>query len=348
MRPGPLAALLLALVALPWQVAAAQQTFSDAPEASGIEARLPALRVDGNRIVDEDGETVVLRGLALSDPYHLDRQGHWNRAYFEAARAWNANLVRIPVHPLRWREVGAEQYYAWLDDGIRWAGELGMYVIIDWHTIGNPLTGVPHRPLYLTDREETFYFWHLVASRYRDNPTVPFYELYNEPTSREGQFGPLDWPRYKAFVEELISMLRAIDDRKIPLVAGFDWAYELRNVVEDPIGFPGVAYVTHPYPQKVEPPWEEKWERDFGHVADHYPVFATEFGFMAEGDRGAHIPVISDETYGRAVTDYFERKGISWTVWVFDPRWTPNLLENWDYEPTPQGRFFRDVLQGAD
>ena len=40
----------------------------------------------------------------------------------------------------------------------------------------------------------------------------------------------------------------------------------------------GIGYVSHPYPQKVEPPYREKWERDFGFVADKYPVFVTEFG----------------------------------------------------------------------
>ena len=157
--------------------------------------------------------------------------------------------------------------------------------------------------------------------------------------------GPLPWSEYKAYMESLISMLYAIDDKKIPLVAGFDWAYELRNVLDDPIAFPGVAYVTHPYPQKVDPPWVAQWEADFGHVADRYPVFATEFGFMSEDMRGAHIPVIADEDYGHAVLDYFDTKGIHWTVWVFDPRWTPNLLTDWDYNTTRQGAFFKAQMR---
>ncbi|MEM1412430.1 MAG: cellulase family glycosylhydrolase, partial [Pseudomonadota bacterium] len=319
----PCLAWLLLIAALVFPLhAGAQPTFSDTPASAAPQATLAPLSVEGRYIVDADGNRVRLRGLALSDPFHLAEEGQWTRRYFEEAAAWGANLVRIPVHPQWWREAGSEQYFAWLDQGVQWAGALGMYVIIDWHTIGNPLTGVPHRPLYLTTQEETFYFWHLVGFRYAGNPTVAFYELYNEPTNREGTMGPLGWPEYKAWIESLISMLYAIDDRKIPLVAGFDWAYELRSVVEDPIAFPGVAYVTHPYPQKVPPPWEQAWDRDFGHVADHYPVFATEFGFMSEDMRGAHIPVIADERYGKAVLDYFDRRGIHWTVWVFDPRWT--------------------------
>jgi hypothetical protein len=336
------AALLFALCIV--QPSFAQTDFTKSSETAEASAALPRIRVEGNRFVDAEGETKVLRGLALSDPYHLDRQGHWNRAYFEKAKSWNADVVRIPVHPVWWRAAGAGQYFAWLDSGVRWAGELGMYVIIDWHTIGNPLTGIPHRPLYLTTKDETYYFWHQIADRYKGNTTVAFYELFNEPTNRFGEMGYLPWDEYKEYIEGLIYMLYEIDEEIIPLVAGFDWAYSLEHVTEDPIDFPGVAYVSHPYPQKRDAPWEEKWEADWGHVAGKYPVFVTEFGFMSADAPGAHIPVISDEHYGKAVTDYMAKKGISWTAWVFDPRWSPQLISDWDYTPTMQGEFFKRVL----
>jgi len=325
--------------------AAAQATFSDRPAGMAESASLERIRVEGNRFVDASGNPRVFRGLALADPVHLDRQGKWNRDYFVAARGWNANVVRIPVHPPWWREVGADQYFEWIDDGVRWATELGMYVIIDWHTIGNPLTGIPHRPFYLTTQEETYYFWHLVANRYKGNDTVAFYELFNEPTNRGGEMGYLPWDEYKTYIEGIIYMLYEIDDSKIPLVAGFDWAYLLDHVRDDPIDFPGIAYVSHPYPQKREPPWEPRWEADWGYVADNYPVFVTEFGYMAADLPGAHIPVIADDRYGVAITDYMNAKGISWTAWCFDARWTPTLIEDWDYTPTAQGRFFKRVLE---
>ena len=134
----------------------AQPTFSEGPEAAAKTAALPKIRIEGNRFVNPKGETVVLRGLALSDPAHLQRKGQWGRPYFEAARSWNANVVRVPVHPSYWRQLGEEAYLAMIDDAVRWSAELGMYVIIDWHTIGNPLTDVYHRNMYITDRGETF------------------------------------------------------------------------------------------------------------------------------------------------------------------------------------------------
>jgi endoglucanase len=301
------------------------------------------IRVEGNRFVDEAGETVVFRGVSLSDPDWLEPRGQWNREYFAAARSWNANIVRIPVHPARWRDRGEEAFLALLDEGIRWAGELGMYVIIDWHSIGNLRTERFTRDTYHTSRVETLRFWETVAERYAGNPVVAFYELFNEPVEG-GELGPMSWAEHKELMEEIIAVIYAHDTMVIPLVAGFDWGYDLTPVRHDPIEFPGVAYVSHPYPQKRTQPWEEKWERDWGFVADHYPVVATEFGFMSADGRGAHVPVIGDETYGEAIINYFEAKGISWTAWVFDPVWSPQLIENWSFEPTRQGRFFREKM----
>lgn len=338
---------LLCIGALPCLAANEPANFTAEPDTLRNAPQLPLIAVEGNHfIVRETGETIVFRGLALSDPESLLERGQWSRRYFEEAASWNANIVRIPVHPGSWRKLGEETYLAMLDQAITWSGELGMYVIIDWHTIGNLLTGVFHRDSYLTSRDETFRFWYTIVSRYQGNSTVAFYELYNEPTNSGGKMGPLDWEEYATFVEGLISMIYAHDDTVIPLVAGFDWGYDLSGVAERPIRFPGVAYVTHPYPQKRPEPWPPIWEKEWGFVARDYPIIATEFGFMSADEPGAHNPVVGDERYGAAIVDFFEERGISWTVWVFDPLWSPQLFKEWEnYTPTRQGTFFREKFE---
>jgi hypothetical protein len=331
--------LLSALLALSAGILTARQSFGQ-----NDNHKLPFIRVEGKHFVDENGHEFIFRGVSFSDPDRLEKIGHWNKAYFEAARNWNANIVRFPVHPSAWRERGEEKYLKLLDQGIAWAAELGLYVIIDWHSIGNLRTELFQHPMYNTTKTEILRFWKTIAERYRNNPVVAFYELFNEPTWYNGTLGKLSWEQHKELMEEIIVVIYAHDETVIPLVGGLDWGYDLTHVKYDPIGFPGIAYVAHPYPQKREAPWEEKWERDFGFVADKYPVVATEFGFMSADGRGAHIPVIGDETYGEAIINYFNKKGISWTAWVFDPVWSPQLIENWDFEPSRQGRFFRDKL----
>lgn len=331
----------LCVVGMAW----GQATFSDGRAALEGVAGMSKLSVEGNRFVNAEGETVVLRGVSTADPYALEQRGVWGRGYFEAIREWNANVVRVPVHPKFWREKGEESFLKMLDDAARWSGELGMYVIIDWHSIGNPLTDIYHRDIYVTDRGETMRFWYTIAERYKGNNAVAAYELWNEPTNRGGKMGRMPWGEYKAYMEEIIYMIRQIDETAIPLVAGFNWGYDLTSVRNDPINFPGVGYVSHPYPQKRAQPWGPQWQADWGYVAEKYPMVCTEFGFMDADGPGAHVPVIGDEVYGEELIAFFEERGISWTAWVFDAQWSPQLVSDWDYTPTRQGRFFRQKME---
>jgi hypothetical protein len=95
---------------------------------------------------------------------------------------------------------------------------------------------------------------------------------------------------------------------------------------------------------KIKPPYEKNWDKAFGFLAKKYPIFATEIGYQLATDKGAHIPVIDDGSYGKHVTDYFAKRKISWVAWVFDPDWSPQMIKNWSYEPTMQGEHFRDIM----
>jgi endoglucanase len=254
-------------------------------------------------------------------------------------------VVRFPVHPTAWRARGKEEYLKLLDSGVALAAEQGMYVIIDWHSIGNLKNEMYQSPMYETTIKETFEFWRTMSDHYQGNTAVAFFELFNEPTLIQNQLGTCSWTEWKELMEEIIVIVRANGAETIPLVAGFNWAYDLTEVAENPIDAEGIAYVSHPYPQKREKPWEEKWTADWGFVAEKYPLVLTEVGFSGPEEKGAHRPVISDESYGEAITEYCNKRGTSYVVWVFDPHWAPRLFSDWNYTPTRHGKFFKKALQ---
>src|SRR5690606_12106074 len=159
----PPAVLLAALLGL---VACAPA----AAPAGSADAALRRLRGEGNRFVSPDGQTVARRGVSLSGPDGPEPRGRWNRGYCAAARAWHAHVVRSPVRPARSRDRGDQAFLPLLDEGIRWAGELGMYVIIAWHSIGNLRTERFTRDSYETTRVETLRFWETIAARYAGDP----------------------------------------------------------------------------------------------------------------------------------------------------------------------------------
>ena len=133
-------------------------------------------------------------------------------------------------------------------------------------------------------------------------------------------------------------------------MAGFDWAYDLTPLRLNPIAAEGVGYTTHPYGNKRPQPWESAWEEDFGFAAAKYPIIATEFGGFGRPPAGGQSPISAggsrNEAYGPAIFKYLEGKGISWTVWCFDPEWGPTLIRNWDYELTPSGEFAKAAMHG--
>ena len=215
-----------------------------------------------------------------------------------------------------------------------------MYIDIDWHSIGNLEEGLFQDPMYNTSLPETFNFWRIIAGHFRNINTIAFYELFNEPSDYFGQLGNVSWEDWKKINEDLIKLIRAFDKEKIPLVAGFDRAYDLTPLNMNPLDAEGIGYVTHPYPSKCTPPYELKWEEDFGFAANKYPVFATELGFTLRTTE-------ENLAYGKAIINYFNAKHISWMWWVFDPQWYPKMIESWkDYTLTENGKFYEQAAKG--
>lgn len=254
--------------------------------------KLPLIRVAGNKFVNAMGDTILFRGCAIADPDKLEQQGHWNMQHFAKVKEIGAMIVRIPVHPVPWRMRTPAKYLALLDQAVEWCTELGMYIDIDWHSIGNLGMELFQDPVYNTTRQETYEFWRTISMHYKGNNTIAFYELFNEPSTFNGRFGRMSWSDWKKINENIIALIRAYDTEKIPLVAGLDWAYDLTPLHIEPIEAEGIAYVTHPYAHKREKPWEPKWEEDFGFAASRYPVVASEFGFST-GREGMGITVIT-------------------------------------------------------
>jgi len=301
--------------------------------------KLPLISVKGNKFVDPDGKTILFRGLSISDPDKLASQGHWNREHFVKVQEMGAKVVRIPVHPAAWRGRTPAEYLKLLDQAVDWCTELNMYIMLDWHSIGNLTTGLFQDPMYETTLQETYNFWRITARHYAGHNTIAFWELFNEPTSFGGQLGPVNWNEWKQICENEISIIRAYNPQAVVLVAGFDWAYDLTPIREAPINATNIGYVTHPYEFKRPKPWEPKWEMDFGFAQAKYPVVATEFGGTVAG---------ASDSYGPSIFRYLESKGISWLVWCFDPEWGPALLKDWNYTLTPSGEFAKNVLTGVN
>jgi len=318
------------------------QPFPKRPAENPDAKKLPLISVKENEFINPDGKKIIFRGLAISDPDKLEGQGYWSKKHFEEVKKMGANIVRVPVHPVAWRERTPEGCLKLLDEAVGWCTELKMYVIIDWHSIGNLEMEIFQNPMYNTTKKETYEFWRTIAMHFKGNNTVAFYEIFNEPTHFFGLFGSMSWSEWKKINEDIINLIRAYDKETIPIVSGFDWAYDLGPIRYEPINAKGIAYATHPYYMKRKKPWEPKWDENFGFAKGQYPVIATEFGFEPE-----RIEEGENKGYGEAIVSFLEEREISWVCWVFDPDWGPRMLESLEnYKLTKSGEFFREALHG--
>ena len=149
------------------------------------------LSVQGNRMVNQQGEATALHGVSFG--WH----NWWPRFYNkETVRwlvtDWNTTVVRaaIGVEPDGAFIDNPEQAYNLLYRVIDAAIADGIYVIVDWHS-HNILT------------EEAKDFFATVATRYKDYPNI-IYEIFNEPEYDS-------WDDVKAYSEQFgVSILKIL------------------------------------------------------------------------------------------------------------------------------------------
>jgi aryl-phospho-beta-D-glucosidase BglC (GH1 family) len=173
--------------------------------------------------------------------------GHWNQDYFANARSWNAATVRIPVDPVPYRADPA-QTLADLDAAVEWCKRSNLYLIIDYHVIGNAEEGIfDYAEGTATTWQEANDFWTAVAPRYASEPTVAFYEIYNEPVALEHRGGTWTFAQWKEKADALVTLVRQYAPDTIPLVAGFNYAFDFSAGGNTPFESKDIALSVHPY-----------------------------------------------------------------------------------------------------
>jgi endoglucanase len=120
-----------------------------------------------------------------------------------------------------------------VEDGVDYATELGMYVIIDWHIL-HDLTPEKYQ-------DEAIAFFDDMSAKYADYDNV-LYEICNEPN------GSTTWSDVKSYAEAVIPVIRANDEDAIIIVGTPTWSQDVDLAADDPItGEDNIAYTTHFY-----------------------------------------------------------------------------------------------------
>ena len=209
---------------------------ADTGSNAGIVTTVPTgrLQVSGTKLTDESGNVIQLRGVSTHGISWFPDYVNYD-AFATLRDDWGANVVRIAMYP--------EEYNGYLsggdkaalkqiiDNGVNYATQLGMYVIIDWHV----LNYAPSR-----HTQEACDFFAEMASKYSGYDNV-IYEICNEPVGA-------DWNSdIKPYAETVIGTIRKYDDHALILVGTNTWSQDVDSVVGNTLDDGNVMYVAHFY-----------------------------------------------------------------------------------------------------
>lgn len=178
------------------------------------------LSVQNTDIIDKNGNTFQLKGISTHGlqwfPQYVNQE-----AFIYMREEWGINCVRLAMY------TGASEGYTTelhkiVSNGVEYAKNAGMYVIIDWHILneGNPNTA--------TNKEKAKAFFKEMTTKYKDYDNV-LYEICNEPN------GDVQWERdIKPYAEEMIREIRANDDDAIIIVGTPTWSQDVDVVARKP------------------------------------------------------------------------------------------------------------------
>lgn len=294
---------------------------------------LSSLQVSGNKIMDENNNSIVLNGIMVPDLQMIDSKKNFKEEYFTKVFECGGNAIRIPVHPDKW---SSDKYYLWryLDKVVTWAITNEKYVIIDLHFIGNVKTGAGSemKEVGMEPLDFSKEFWLTVAEYFKDVPNVIF-EIYNEPAA----ISESDWT---ACAKELIDTVRSTGAKQLILVSGVDYSYNPTCWEKEPLKDENVAYTWHVFPSR------KGWQQSMNEFVELYPVVVTEWGYISEKGLARQGYLIgSREDFGEPLYNFMNEHEVGWIACWYDDTWEPPMFFSNKEELTDWGKFVMEILR---
>lgn len=316
------------------------ETEPPSSEALSVDASTPfgqhgALHVENGKLTDADGNTVQLYGMSTHGIAWFPQ--YINYDSFRTLRDdWNTNCIRLAMYTAEYGGYCAggdkEQLKQLVKDGVSYATELGMYVIVDWHILSDC---DPNQ-----NKDEAIAFFREMAEVFADNDNV-LYEICNEPN------GGTSWDSIKSYAEEVIPVIRAQKPDAVILVGTPTWSQEIDKAAASPLDDSNVMYTLHFYAGTHKDDLRNRLETC---VQNGLPVFVSEFGMCDASGNGANDFVSTTKWL-----DLLNKYQISFCCWnlankdesssVFKASST--ALSDWtDDDFNESGRWIRDYFRG--
>lgn len=255
-----------------------------------------ALHVEGTALVDDNGNPVQLRGISTHGlawfPDYVNEE-----CFKQLHEEWGVDVIRLAMYTAEYGGycTGGDRdaLKKLVKDGVEYATNQNMYVIIDWHILSDGNPG--------TYKEEAKAFFAEMAETYAEYSNV-LYEICNEPN------GGVGWADIKAYAEEVIGVIRTYDEDGIILVGTPNWSQYVNEAAADPItGYDNIMYTLHFYAATHKDSLRDTMKAA---IDAGLPVFVSEFGICDASGNGSIDEAQADE-WVRVMDEY----GVSYVAW---------------------------------
>lgn len=291
------------------------------------------LKLKGTDIVDKNGKKYQLKGPSTHGIAWFP--DYVNKDAFETVRGWGANMVRIAMYS------GENSGYctggnqtelkSLVSKGVEACTELGMYVIIDWHVLGdqNPLV----------HKDEAIRFFNEMSAKYADNVNV-IYEICNEPN------GGTSWSDIKTYADQVIPVIRKNSPNALIIVGTPTWSQDVDQVIGNTVADnKNVLYAVHFYAATHGDNIRNKVKDA---LANGIPVFISEFSICDASGNGG-IDTNSADIWASLIND----NNLSYAQWSLCNKAETSALissgcsktSGWDTgDLSETGKWFRSFL----
>lgn len=256
------------------------------------------LQLKGTALCDADGNPVQLKGLSFMDvswfgEYANEDCMKWLRD------DWGCSVIRAALYTEDSGHFVGEKSWDKVDKAVEAATAAGLYVIIDWHILGD---GNPQKY-----KKEARAFFTRMARTYRNYPNV-LYEICNEPNGRDVRWKT----EIKPYAQELVKVIRAHDRKGIILIGSSNWSQDVDQAAADPVSGKNIMYVAHFYAGSHGDGLQRKIKEALELGA---PVFVSEWGTTRADTSGGvfYYPTLY-------WIRFMEENGISWCNWSLSTR----------------------------
>jgi len=349
-----------------------------ATEAAPTTSAAPQLHVSGNKLVDANGNQVVLHGVDRSGTEYACVQGNGifdgpnDQASITAMKSWGpVNAVRVPLNEACWN---AESYVDSADAGASYINAIKAYVsllnsngivaILDLHWTDGSYTGPSagsctssevseafcQKPM--PDAAEAIPFWSSVASTFKGNDAVIF-DLFNEPfASRADNNNTTEgWQCWEtgspctgisypvAGMQQMVNAVRSAGANNVLMLGGEEYSNDLTDWLQYEPTDPDHNLVASWHSYNFNTCSSQScWTSQVAPVAASVPVVAGEIG---ENDCAG--------TYITPLTTWLESQGISFLAWAWNADFAcssgPGLITDYTGTPTAYGAAYKSILQ---